>query len=59
MRDLREAAGMFMLRKGCIMGAKVDSGDVQDWITEFAANCLEIQATDAAKLITQMLEPSN
>lgn len=56
MSDLRQAAGLFMLRKGCVIGAKVDCADVQDWMTEFAANCLEIQAADAAKLITALYE---
>ncbi len=36
--DLRNRVGMFMMEKGCKIGAKVDCGDVQDWITEFAAH---------------------
>ena len=45
----RDYAGLFMLKKGAVMGQKIDAGDVQDWMAEFAegwirrAHCAEAE----------------
>lgn len=39
--DFRNRVGMFMLKKGCVMGRPVDPAYVQDWIEEFALEQIE------------------
>jgi hypothetical protein len=51
----RDYAGLFMVKKGIVMGAKVDAGDVQDMLAEFGGEW--IRRTHAAEALVRWNAP--